>query len=389
MGTVKVTRQAAMRFAAGHPWAFQWEVEEVRQAQPGDAVRVLGPDGRFIGIAHYSSTSRISLRLLTDRDEAVDRDFYFRRLKAALEYRRQVVESSDAYRVVHSEADRLPALIVDRYADYLVIQTLSQGMERAKSWIVEALLELFAPKAIVERNDVPRRDLESLPRQAGVIYGELPELVEFHMNGLTFYADLLRGQKTGAFLDQRENYVAVARYARGEALDCFTSGGGFALHIAPRCRTVEGVDSSETALALAERNRQVNGVSNVTFRLADAFELLTGYAVSGRRFDTVVLDPPGFAKTRSEVKAALRAYRQLNYRALQLLNPGGVLVTCTCSHHVTDEEFMETVASAAREQGKLLRVLERRVQALDHPVLLSVPESLYLRCLIFQVVEDG
>lgn len=389
MGTVKVTRQAAMRFAAGHPWAFQWEVEEVRQAQPGDAVRVLGPDGRFIGIAHYSSTSRISLRLLTDRDEAVDRDFYFRRLKAALEYRRQVVESSDAYRVVHSEADRLPALIVDRYADYLVIQTLSQGMERAKSWIVEALLELFAPKAIVERNDVPRRDLESLPRQAGVIYGELPELVEFHMNGLTFYADLLRGQKTGAFLDQRENYVAVARYARGEALDCFTSGGGFALHIAPRCRTVEGVDSSETALALAERNRQVNGVSNVTFRLADAFELLTGYAVSGRRFDTVVLDPPGFAKTRSEVRAALRAYRQLNYRALQLLNPGGVLVTCTCSHHVTDEEFMETVASAAREQGKLLRVLERRVQALDHPVLLSVPESLYLRCLIFQVVEDG
>lgn len=389
MGTVKVTRQAAMRFAAGHPWAFQWEVEEVRQAQPGDPVRVLGPDGRFIGIAHYSSTSRISLRLLTDRDEAVDRDFYFRRLKAALEYRRQVVESSDAYRVVHSEADRLPALIVDRYADYLVIQTLSQGMERAKSWIVEALLELFAPKAIVERNDVPRRDLESLPRQAGVIYGELPELVEFHMNGLTFYADLLRGQKTGAFLDQRENYVAVARYARGEALDCFTSGGGFALHIAPRCRTVEGVDSSETALALAERNRQVNGVSNVTFRLADAFELLTGYAVSGRRFDTVVLDPPGFAKTRSEVKAALRAYRQLNYRALQLLNPGGVLVTCTCSHHVTDEEFMETVASAAREQGKLLRVLERRVQALDHPVLLSVPESLYLRCLIFQVVEDG
>jgi len=389
MGTVKVTRQAAMRFAAGHPWAFQWEVEEVRQAQPGDAVRVLGPDGRFIGIAHYSSTSRISLRLLTDRDEAVDRDFYFRRLRAALEYRRQVVESSDAYRVVHSEADRLPALIVDRYADYLVIQTLSQGMERAKSWIVEALLELFAPKAIVERNDVPRRDLESLPRQAGVIYGELPELVEFHMNGLTFYADLLRGQKTGAFLDQRENYVAVARYARGEALDCFTSGGGFALHIAPRCRTVEGVDSSETALALAERNRQVNGVSNVTFRLADAFELLTGYAVSGRRFDTVVLDPPGFAKTRSEVKAALRAYRQLNYRALQLLNPGGVLVTCTCSHHVTDEEFMETVASAAREQGKLLRVLERRVQALDHPVLLSVPESLYLRCLIFQVVEDG
>jgi len=388
MGQVRVSRQAAARLTGGHPWVYQWEVEDSHHAQPGEAVRVVDPANRFLGWAHYSSTSRIALRLLTDRDEPVDRQFYWRRLQAALAYRQSVVTGSDAYRLVHSEADRLPALIVDRYGDYLVIQTLSQGMERAKDWLVEALQELVAPKAIVERNDVPRRDLESLPRQAGVIAGELPGLVEFHMNGLTFYADLLRGQKTGAFLDQRENYVAVARWARGKVLDCFTSGGGFALHLAARCESVEGVDSSEAALELAERNRQANGIDNVTFRLADAFELLKGYAIAGRRFDMVILDPPGFAKTKSEVRPALRAYQQLNYQALRLLGPGGVLVTCTCSHHVSEELFMETVAAAAREQGKILRILERRVQSLDHPVLLSVPESLYLKCLIFQVVGD-
>lgn len=388
MAAVRVSRRAAINLRANYPWVYSSDVVDRGEAQPGDSVQVFGPDGALLGTAHYSSTSEITLRLLSRAAEAIDRDFFRRRIAAAIAWRNRVVSGSGAYRLVHAEGDRLPGLIVDRYGNYLSIQTLTQGMERAKADIVAVLVELVAPRGIVERNDIRRREKEELPLTAGVVFGELPERVSFAMNGLELEADLLHGQKTGAFLDQRENYLAAARWAHGRALDCFTSTGGFALHLAARCASVEGVDSSEAALEIAERNRARNGLANVSFRQADVFDLLAGYAAAGRRFDTVVLDPPALAKTKAALRPALEAYRQLNYRALQLLEPGGVLVTCSCSYHVTEETLVDVVKAAAAELGRNLRLIERRGQPPDHPVLLSAPATNYLKCLILEVAPD-
>jgi 23S rRNA (cytosine1962-C5)-methyltransferase len=288
--------------------------------------------------------------------------------------------------VVHAEGDLLPALIVDRYADYLSIQTLDQGMDRAQPEILAALGRVFSPRGVVERNEAAVRQHENLAPRSGVLAGEVPECVPIRMNGLTWYADLLRGQKTGVYLDQRENYVAAARYARGRALDCFTSTGGFALHLAARCDSVEGIDSSAQALETAERNRAANGIENVEFRQADVFDWLAGRRGPGRRYGTIVLDPPAFAKSRESREGAARGYREINRRALELLEPGGRLVTCSCSHHVSEAMLLEIAAQASLDAGRPLRVLERRTQALDHPILLTVPETLYLKCLILESV---
>ena len=297
-----------------------------------------------------------------------------------------MVRDTDAYRVVHGEGDRLPALIVDRYGDYLVIQTLDQGMDAGKDWIVSALVDLFAPRGIIARNDVAVRTHEELPLETGVVFGEAPADLTVNMNGLDFRADLLRGQKTGIFLDQRENYAAAARYAHGKALDCFTSTGGFALHLAAKCESVEAVDSSGPALAMAESNRAVNAIAKVTFREADVFEILAAYASARREFSTVVLDPPAFAKSRRNLDAAARGYKDINLRALRLLGPGGILMSCSCSHHVSEAMLLEIIAEAALDSGRELRILERRTQAQDHPVLLTVPETHYLKCIILQVL---
>jgi 23S rRNA (cytosine1962-C5)-methyltransferase len=266
------------------------------------------------------------------------------------------------------------------------MQTLDQGMDRAKPEIVSAIEELFRPLGIVERNDVPVRKREALPLQTGILAGEVPGIVPVEMNGLKLHADLLHGQKTGIFLDQRENYLAAARYARGRALDCFTSSGGFALHIAPHCDSVEAVDSSETSLKAAELNRAANQIPNVEFREADVFDLLAGYASAHRRFETVVLDPPAFAKSRDNLDRAVTGYKEINRRALELLGPGGVLITCSCSHHLSEGMLLEIVATASLDTGRVLRVLERRTQSQDHPILLTVPETLYLKCLILEVM---
>jgi len=388
MAAVRVNRRAAANLRTGYPWVYVSDVVDRGEAEAGDAVQVVAPDGGVLGTAHYSSASEITLRLLSRVSEAIDRDFFRRRIGSAIAWRHRVVSGSEAYRLVHAEGDRLPGLIVDRYGDYLSIQTLTQGMERAKGDIVAVLVELAAPRGIVERNDFKRRQKEELPLTAGVVFGEAPARVSFSMNGLRLEADLLRGQKTGAFLDQRENYLAAARWAHGRALDCFTSTGGFALHLASCCNWVEGVDSSEAALEIAERNRERNAITNVSFRQADVFDLLTGYAATGRRFETVVLDPPALAKTRAALRPALEAYRQLNYRAIQLLEPGGVLVSCSCSYHVTEEALVDVVKSAAGELGRNLRLLERRGQPLDHPVLLNAPATNYLKCLILEVAPD-
>lgn len=386
MNVVRVNRKGADRILSGHPWIFASDVIDRGSAAPGDTVKVVDPKGRAVGVAHYSSTSQICLRLLSTKIEPVDRDFFLRRLSAAGEHRRRVVSGSEAYRLVHGEGDLLPGLIVDRYGNYLVLQTLDQGMDRAKQEIISALAELHSPRGIVERNDAPVRRYEDLPLEAGAVFGEAPERVEFRMNGLLLHADLLHGQKTGLFLDQRENYLAAARYARGRALDCFTSAGGFALHLAAKCETVEAADSSEAALELAEANRRANHIENVQFRQADVFELLSGYAAAGRQFSTVVLDPPAFAKSRQAVAGAARGYKEINLRALRLLHAGGVLVTCSCSQHLSEAMLLEIVASAALDAGRLLRVLERRTQSQDHPILLTVPETHYLKCLILEVL---
>lgn len=347
---------------------------------------MVDPARRVLGTAHYSAASLIALRFLTDKAETISAAFFRRRLEEARALRERVVSGTSAYRLVHGEGDRLPALIVDRYGDYLVMQTLSQGMDRAKAEIAACLEEMFRPAGILARNDAPVRRKEDLPLETSVLAGEVPERVNVEINGLRFFADLYHGQKTGLFLDQRENYLAAATYARGRALDCFTFTGGFALHLARVCESVEAADSSAAALALAEANRAANDLGNISFREADVFELLGGYASAGRRFDVVVLDPPAFAKSRRDLERAAAAYKEINLRALKLLASGGVLVTCSCSHHLAEASFLEIVASASLDAGRQLRVLERRTQARDHPILLTVPETQYLKCLILEVL---
>ena len=386
MHTVRVNRKAADRVASGHPWIFTGDILDRGEAAPGDTVLVVDHKGAALGTAHYSDSSQISLRLLADRTIATDRDFYLQRLISAENYRRRVVANTNAYRLVHGEGDQLPGLVIDRYGDYFTVQTLDQGMDRAKGDITGCLTELFSPQGIVERNDVTVRKREGLPLQSGVLAGELPDTVTIEMNGLRLHADLLHGQKTGVFLDQRENYLAAAWYARGRALDCFTCTGGFALHLAPRCESVEAVDSSEPGLRTAQRNGEANGINNVEFRQADVFDLLAGHASARRHFDLVVLDPPAFAKSRGTVEAAARGYKEINRRALQLLDSGGVLVTCSCSHHVSEAMLLQIVAEASLDTHRKLRVLERRTQSRDHPILLTVPETLYLKCLILEVL---
>lgn len=384
--TVRVNQKAAGRLASGHPWIFNSDVLDHGEAAPGDVVTIVDSKGNALGTAHYSNTSQITLRLLSKRLEPVDHAFLLRRIAAAEAYRKRVVADTTAYRLIHSEGDQLPGLVIDRYGDYFTIQTLDQGMDRLKSEVVACLNELFSPRGIAERNDVAVRKHESLPLLSGVIAGEIPADVAIQMNGFQLRADLLAGQKTGVFLDQRENYIAAARYAHGQALDCFTSTGGFALHMAAQCESVEAIDSSASALETAKANRAANRIGNIDFREADVFEVLGAYSSARRRFSTVVLDPPAFAKSRQHLDAAIRAYKEINLRALRLLPAGGVLVTCSCSHHVSEGMLLETLASAALDSNRTLRVLERRTQSQDHPILLTVPETLYLKCLIVEVV---
>ena len=323
--------------------------------------------------------------MLSDRVIAVDREFLAERLHIAAAWRERVVSNTSAYRLVHGEGDRLPGLVIDKYGDYFTVQTLDQGMDKLKSDVSSLLVDRFGARGVIARNDVGVRRHESLPLETTVLAGEIPDTVAIEMNGLRLQTDLVRGQKTGVFLDQRENYLAAAQYARGHALDCFTSTGGFALHIASRCESVEAVDSSETALASAGQNAEANGINNITWREADVFDLLSGYASARRQFSTVVLDPPAFAKSRASLEGAARGYKDINLRALRLLGAGGILITCSCSHHLSEAMLLELVAEAALDAGRTLRVAERRTQGRDHPILLTVPETHYLKCLILEV----
>lgn len=386
VATVRVSRKGADRVHSGHLWIFSSDVLDRGEAAPGDAVRVVDYKGHVLGVAHYSSSSQISLRLLSRRIEPIDVNFLRQRIQAAYEYRERVVFGSDAYRLVHSEGDLLPGLIVDRYGEWLVVQLLDQGMDRLTNEIVAVLQYLLSPKGILARNDAAVRLKEQLPLEKRVLAGDVPERVQIKINGLACEADLVGGQKTGVFLDQRDNYQSVRRYARGRALDCFTGTGGFALPLASVCGSVYGIDSSAAALEMAKSNAALNNLTNITFHEADVLDHLPHLAAARNTFDVVVVDPPAFTKSRSGLEGAARGYKEVNLRSLQLLERGGVLVSCSCSHHMSEAHLLEIIASAALDCGKQLRVLERRTQSQDHPILLTVPETHYLKCLIFEVL---
>ncbi|MEE9234774.1 MAG: class I SAM-dependent rRNA methyltransferase [Candidatus Acidoferrales bacterium] len=379
---VTLTPHGAKRILSGHYWIYRSDIRATEDVQPGDTVRLRDERARFLGKAWFSSRSQIALRLITRQDVPIDDDYFREQMETAVRFRERVVENSTAYRLIYGEADGLPSLVVDRYGQSLVLQTLSQATERRKADIVRLLQERFSPQAIVERNDPKVRLLEGLEQIAGVLAGRCEGEVQADENGLRFSYDLLRGQKTGGFLDQRENRLAAAKYARGDVLDCFCYAGGFALTAARLVRSVEGLDLSPQAVAAAQNNARLNSTSNVTFREANVFDVLKQYAQDGRQFDTVILDPPAFAKNRASLPAAQRGYKEINLRALKLLRPGGILVTCSCSHHIPESLLLEILAQAALDAHRTVVVLERRTQARDHPILLTLPETHYLKCMI-------
>jgi 23S rRNA (cytosine1962-C5)-methyltransferase len=343
--------------------------------------------GNFVGQALYSDRSEITLRLLTRAKETIDKEWWRQRIRDAVSRRENVSSSSNAYRLVNAEGDLLPSLIVDRYDDVLVLQTLSQGADAIKGLLVEILIEEFAPQSIVERNDARVRELEGLPAVSSTLHGDEPAELEVTQHGVRFVVSPLAGQKTGSFLDQRENRLAAQRLAHGKALDCFTFTGVFALHLAPMCERVEGIDISGDAIECARRNARLNGADNVKFREANVFDALREFEENQERFDTIVLDPPAFAKNRSSVKSAVRGYKEINLRALRLLNRDGILVTCSCSYHMSEEMFLEIVKEAAADARRKVQLVEKRMQSSDHPVLLGVPETYYLKCFILRVIE--
>jgi 23S rRNA (cytosine1962-C5)-methyltransferase len=384
---VTISDRGAGRILGGHLWVFRTDVLESAGAEPGSIVRVQDRRRRYLGQALYSGKSQIALRLVARERRPFDRTFLAERISAAGRYREIVGAGAGALRLVASEGDLLPSLTIDRYGDCLVLQTLSQGMERLKPAIVEILQELFAPRSIIERNDSPFRALEELPESKGVLSGDAVSEVIAEDNGIRFAYDLLNGQKTGGYLDQRENRAAARRYARGRLLDCFTYAGGFALTLAGACESVLALDGSAEALAAARRNQELNGIANVEWREANCFDYLKAADQTGERFDTIVLDPPAFARQKSSLEGALRGYKEINLRALKILNKGGYLITCSCSFHVSEADFLEVLAEAALDAHRSVQVVERRTQSRDHPILLTMPETHYLKCIVLHAPD--
>lgn len=377
---------------AGHLWVFDNEVERIEgNFEAGGIVDVVSHSGAFLGRGYINPKSKILVRIMTRLREEIDYDFLKRQLETAFDYRKKLgldFGPKSAYRAVFGEADMLPALVVDKFADCFVIQTLALGIDRMKSDIVKIIKGYCNPRCIYERNDVPLREKEGMEQQKGVLYGENPGIVEILENGIRVLVDVVNGQKTGYFLDQRENRAATAPYVKGaEVLDCFCHTGGFALHAAKfGAKSVEAVDISEEALSVVEKNAQLNGFSNITAKKANVFDLLNEYQSEGRMFDTIILDPPAFCKTKAALTGAYRGYKEINLRGMKLVRRGGFLITCSCSHYMTPELFMKMLQDAALDSRRSVRITEIRYQAKDHPVSIDADESLYLKYVAMQIL---
>jgi 23S rRNA (cytosine1962-C5)-methyltransferase len=383
MASVAISKRGEDRVLSGHPWVYRSDVTKV-DATAGAVVQVQGPRGRHLGEALFSDRSEITIRMLTRGEVRADAALFRRRIQQAIDFRSSLGIDASAYRLVHGEADLLPSLVVDRYGDYLVVQALSQGMDRLLPQLTTDLVDVLSPKGILARNDPRVRLLEGLEQQVAVIHGDVPEAVEVHEGRVHYAVDLFHGQKTGLFLDQRENREAALRYASGRLLDTFSYNGGFALALAPRCKEVIAVDISEDAVTRIRLNAARNGLANVQARAMNVFDELRELERRGEVFDTIVLDPPAFAKNKVAVPKALSGYKEINLRALKLLRPGGYLVTCSCSYNVGESAFADVIADAAADAHADVAVVEKRMQGRDHPVLMTVPETYYLKCFILR-----
>ena len=371
----------------GNPWVFASEIDRISGAYaPGDVVSVKSARGRMLGCAFYNPQSQIALRFVTFRDERVDEEFFRQRIRRAVEYRRAFADMKSC-RMVFAESDGLPALIVDSFGGVLSMQCLCLGMEKHRETVIKALCEELDPQGIWQRDDVPVRELEGLEQKTGLLYGEVPDKVEISENGVRFLVDVKNGQKTGFFLDQKENRAAIAPFVRNaKVLDCFTHTGSFALHAAYYgAADVTGVDISEYACECAAENARLNGLDNVHFVAANAFDLLKEKQTAGEKYDVVILDPPAFTKTRGAVESALRGYKEINLRAMKLLRDGGYLVTCSCSQHILPPLFQKMVQEAAEDTHTRLMQVEFRTQGRDHPILPALPETQYLKCGIYRI----
>jgi len=380
-----LSRKGVDRLQKGHPWVYRSDVATPPRAAGGDVVALVDGRGRFQGKAFWSERSQIAIRLLTREEEPVDDEFFARRIASAAGLRRRAFGEETLWRVVHGESDLLPGLVADRYGDVGVIQTLVPGTERRKPMLAALLASELGLRAVLERNDVRVRELEGLPQVKGPVLGPDPGPVEVREGAVRFRLDLLAGQKTGSFLDQRENHLRAGEYARGRALDCFSYAGGFALQMAARADEVVAVEMQPGATAMLRENAALNDARNVRVEEKNAFDFLRDESEKGRTWDTIVLDPPAFAKNKTSVDAARRGYKEVNLRAFQSLREGGVLVTASCSYHVSAEAFEELVQDAAHDAGRAVQVLERRGAGRDHPERLGMPESRYLKCLVLRV----
>jgi 23S rRNA (cytosine1962-C5)-methyltransferase len=384
-GTVRVRKRGADRIRQGHLWIYRSDVLRSDNVEPGSIVAVQDERGIVVGKAFYSSTSQIALRFLARGGVTIDENFFRERFRAADAFRTRIGVDPAFSRRIYSEGDFLPGLIVDRYGDRLVVQSLIQATDRLQPLFTEILKENYQPRSILFRNDSRVRGLEGLECKQEHWGDPLPENITVIEDGREISIALSSGQKTGAYLDQRENRRAARRFAHGRAIDGFCYAGGFAVQLSDRCEQVEAVDMSAAAVQLAEKNAQQNGLTNIRCIEANVFDYLRDRSNDGSRYDTIVLDPPAFAKSKDSLEAAMRGYKEINNRAMRLLKDGGILVTCTCSHHVSEGMFAEMLAEAANDAGKWVRVLERRIQASDHPVVLTIPETLYLKCFILEI----
>jgi 23S rRNA (cytosine1962-C5)-methyltransferase len=386
-GQIRIRKRGVARVRNGHLWVYRSDILEIKDVPAGGITTVRDERDTVVGKAFYSSQSQIALRFLARGDTPINEGFFRQRFVNADNFRARLGVDPQVSRRIYSEGDFLPGLIVDRYQDHLVVQSLTQAADRLQPVFTSILQDLYHPRSIIFRNDSKVRELEGLPLVQSWIGEQPPETVTIAEDGKQMEVSLVTGQKTGGYLDQRDNHRAARRYARGRALDAFCYGGGFALQLADVCESVDAVDLSPAAVGLARTNAQRNALNNITCFEANVFDFLRDCSARGQRYDTIVLDPPAFARNKESLEGALRGYKEINNRAMRLLGDGGVLVTCSCSHHVSEGLFAEMLAEAARDAGCWLRVLERRIQAPDHPVLMAVPETLYLKCFVLEITH--